>query len=271
MNLKQAILGSFLGRIAVSSREKLELARACMRRPESLGTIANDQLAGHLIASLCRSQMVFLDIGAHIGSVVSAVQLHDASVKIIAVEAIPEKAERLRTKFPNITVHACAAGEVAGETDFFIDTQQTGYSSLISTERPSTKIRKIRVQVDRLDDLISADTAIDAVKIDIEGAEVGALRGATRIVSGCKPTVMFESAPVREGSSYTTSEIYDYFTSRDFVIVVPNRLAHNDDGLSQEGFLESHLYPRRTTNYFAVHKDRRMEIRDRAREILGMR
>jgi hypothetical protein len=47
-------------------------------------------------------------------------------------------------------------------------------------------------------------------------------------------------------------------------------VAHNDGGLSLEGFIESHAYPRRTTNYIAIPSERRVEIRDRARTLLGI-
>jgi hypothetical protein len=37
-----------------------------------------------------------------------------------------------------------------------------------------------------------------------------------------------------------------------------------------DGFIDSHIYPRRCTNYFAIPSERRIEIRDRARDILGI-
>jgi len=41
--------------------------------------------------------------------------------------------------------------------------------------------------------------------------------------------------------------------------------------MSLEAFNDGHLYPRRTTNYFAVARERREEVRDRARVVLGIR
>ncbi len=40
---------------------------------------------------------------------------------------------------------------------------------------------------------------------------------------------------------------------------------------SKECFLDSHMYPRFTTNYFAIPFEKRIEYRDRAREILSIR
>ncbi|MCA9218658.1 MAG: FkbM family methyltransferase [Planctomycetales bacterium] len=121
----------------------------------------------------------------------------------------------------------------------------------------------------RLDDLIPSDADVDVIKLDIEGAELGALRGAIGVLSRTFPTVMFESGLNRDDSPYEKTDLFHYFDQRNYAIVVPNRLGHNDNGLSEEGFLESHWYPRRTTNYFAVHRDRRTEFRDIARRVLG--
>ncbi|EMI15436.1 FkbM family methyltransferase [Rhodopirellula maiorica SM1] len=184
---------------------------------------------------------------------------------------MPEKAARLRQKFPLAILHACAVGEAEGEMTFFIDTKQSGYSSLIAPDDNNSHIREIHVAVKRLDSLIPEDVVVDVVKIDIEGAELGALRGATCMLSKSNPVVMFESAPTRLSSIYEPRDLYRFFDQRGYEIFVPNRLAHDGSGLSEEGFLESHLYPRRTTNYFAVHRNRRIEIRDRSRRVLGIR
>ena len=112
---------------------------------------------------------------------------------------------------------------------------------------------------------------VDAIKIDVEGAELGVLRGAVKILRKCRPIIMFESAPqTDDGLGYTKEAIFEFLSSVDYCLVVPNRVAHNDDGLTLTGFNESHLYPRRTTNYFAIPSERRLVFRDRARSILRL-
>ena len=63
--------------------------------------------------------------------------------------------------------------------------------------------------------------------------------------------------------------MWEFFANNKYEIFVPNRVAHNDPRLTMKGFSESHIYPRRTTNYFAVPIERRAEIRDLARKILN--
>ena len=269
--MKQMLLGNPIGRAALSLRDKLDLLRVSHFSVESVGTVANDQLATMLITKICGPRKTFVDVGAHIGSIIAQVRHADATIKIVAIEAIPEKIQNLRRKFPFVDLHGCAVGETTGEISFFVDTRRSGYSSL---SRPSgtedeSKI-EIKVPIERLDNLVKAPD-VDAIKIDVEGAELGVLRGAAGVLGKCRPIIMFESGPTGDnGLGYTKQEIFQFLNTLDFSIVVPNRVAHDDNGLTAAGFVESHLYPRRTTNYFAVPTERRAEFRHRARGILKL-
>ncbi len=103
--MKQLILGSAFGKVAMNARNTLELVSAAISRSEQIGCLANDQLATHLVTHICKSQKIFVDVGAHIGSVISSVVDHDSTISIIAIEAFAEKAKKLFRKFPNIEPH----------------------------------------------------------------------------------------------------------------------------------------------------------------------
>jgi FkbM family methyltransferase len=231
--------------------------------------MANDLMAGFLTVRLCRDARTFIDVGAHIGSIVSEVAYHCPSAKIIAVEAIPEKVEHLRRAFPFAIIHSCAVADTEGEATFFVNQKASGFSSL---ERPSGAARsyviEIKVPLRTLDGLVSAKE-VDFIKIDVEGKELAVLRGSERIVAENRPIIMFESGtPPDEAARVERQLIWQWFSERNYTILVPNRLAHDDPGLSQDGFLEGHLYPRRATNYFGIANERRIEIRDQARGLL---
>jgi FkbM family methyltransferase len=267
--MKRLMLGTPLGRWAMSIRDTIGLVKASHHNLESVGMLANDVMAGFLTVRLCRDARTFIDIGAHIGSIVSEVAHHCPSAKIIAVEAIPEKVEHLRRAFPFAEIHSCAVADSEGEATFFVNQAASGFSSL---ERPSDSARsdviEITVPLRILDGLVSS-TDVDVIKIDVEGEELGVLRGSERIVAENRPTIMFESGPPPDDEAHTKRElIWQWFADRNYAILVPNRLAHNDPGMSRDGFLESHLYPRRATNYFGVANERRVEIRDLARILL---
>jgi FkbM family methyltransferase len=268
MNIKQLALGSSIGRLLIFGRSKFQLLSAAASSSESIGTLMNDQLAAYLLPRLCAPGKTFIDVGSHIGSVIAEVQHHDGSISIIAIEAIPEKAERLHRKFPRVAIYNYAVGDQSGKVSFFINTRKSGYSSL-GKATSAEGLREITVSMRRLDDLIFADN-VDVIKIDVEGAELGVLRGAKKLIQDNRPVIMFESGPDINELGYTKEQIWEFLTYAGYTIHIPNRVAHNDDGLSMEGFIDSHVYPRRCTNYFAIPSERRIEIRDRAREILGI-
>ncbi|MGK7932032.1 MAG: FkbM family methyltransferase [Microcystaceae cyanobacterium] len=112
---------------------------------------------------------------------------------------------------------------------------------------------------------------VDVIKIDVEGAELFALRGGKNLIKTNRPIIMFESGPSNTNEFGLTKEaLWQFFNELNYGVHIPNRVGHNDSGLIQEGFIESHIYPRRTTNDFAIPEERRLEVRDRARELLGV-
>ncbi len=269
LSLKQRFLGTAIGRLAICGRDTFELANTILSRRENVGGVANDQLASQLITRLCHPDKTFIDVGAHIGSVIAAVLHHAPSIGVIAFEAIPEKADNLKRRFPKAKIYTCALSESEGKASFFIDTQRSGYSSLGKIENKKSTV-EITVPLKKLDSIVSSNQ-VDAVKIDVEGAELGVLRGSENLITANHPVIMFESAPTADnGLGYTKEALWQWFAGRGYEVLVPNRLAHDGPALSLDGFIESHYYPRRTTNYFAIPAERRIEIRDRARKILKL-
>lgn len=261
---RSILVGTRVGVVAQRLRERIELFRTASGQLENLGTYGNDLIARQLLEALCLPNKAFVDVGAHIGSVIDGVARCSKPSVIIAVEAIPAKADALRRRFPQVVIHACAVGEEEGELPFFIDVRQSGYSSLYPS-KDGSQLTEIRVPIRRLDDVIGGE-AVDVIKIDVEGAELAVLRGAATMIARDRPTIMFESGPGEVGG-YSKVAIWEWLDHAGYDVLVPNRVAHEGPGLSCDGFVEAHLYPRRTTNYYAVSRARREEIRARARSI----
>jgi FkbM family methyltransferase len=230
-----------------------------------------DICAKQLLPDLCCPERVFVDVGAHIGSVIADVRRRHPAIKIIAIEAVPEKAADLARRFGDVQIHSCAVGETDGRVSFFVDDMRPGYSSLSSAGNSHDNRREISVSMRRLDDIIPATANVDVIKIDVEGAELGVLRGSTAVIDRCRPVVLFESGPrTNETTNSSTEKLFDWFAVKNYELFVPNRVAHEGPPLERAGFIECHFYPFRTLNFFALPAERRIEIRDRARKALGI-
>lgn len=266
--LKQMLVNSSVGQAALHLRDTVELHRAVHGQREALGCLANDILARHLLDRLCADGAIFVDVGCHIGSVLAGVARYSRPGRMIAVEAIPEKVVSLRRRFPDVEIHGCAVGDHEGEVEFTIDLERSGFSSLDPALKD--RIRSGRVIAVRLTtlDAILPHEGIDLIKIDVEGAELGVLRGAQALVAASRPVFMFESGP-QEMEGFPNGALWQWFEDHDYDVVLPNRLAHFGPGMSRDIFLDSHRYPRHTTNYFGIPRERRDATRLRARALLG--
>ncbi|WP_298858254.1 FkbM family methyltransferase [uncultured Sulfitobacter sp.] len=266
--MKQYLVGTGVGHFLLQAASFFSLKSISRKNPENASMRANAVLADTLIARLCPSKGTFVDLGAHIGSVLAAVHHLDKSIRIIAVEADPAKAINLSRRFPYCTLHSCAIAETPGQIEFYLNPEATGYNSLV--KKADGKQEAISVEVKTLNGLLR-DEKPDLIKIDIEGAELGALRGGAEVIRTHRPTIMFESTDKNVNSlGYSPEILWAWFDEMGYGIYVPDRLAHDARPMDLSTFIDGHDYPMRTLNYFAVHEAKRIEVRDRARRILDI-
>ncbi|WP_336485597.1 FkbM family methyltransferase [Methylobacterium nigriterrae] len=120
---------------------------------------------------------VFLDIGSNIGAYALFVAAFAGPrARILAVEPQPDVFDRLtyniaQNPFGTVKAVACAVADKSGELTLFIDPRNRGESSLkiVGTNEGA----QIKVPAVTLLDLVRNEgiTRIDAVKLDVEGAE----------------------------------------------------------------------------------------------------
>ncbi|GJE28633.1 FkbM family methyltransferase [Methylobacterium organophilum] len=120
---------------------------------------------------------VFLDIGANIGAYALFVAAFAGrKARILAVEPQPDVFDKLiynigQNPFGTIKAVACAIADKAGELTLFIDPRNRGESSvkIVGTNQGA----EIRVPAMTLLGLCQSEdiTHIDAIKLDVEGAE----------------------------------------------------------------------------------------------------
>jgi FkbM family methyltransferase len=127
-----------------------------------------------------RPDFQFVDVGANVGVYsVFVGTLAGPGARILAIEPQPQLVERLRENIAlngiNVRIAPFAVADRDGEIEFAVDTNNFGFTSLnLSLERKGRGERRIvRLPVRRLIDLVrdAGFERIDALKVDIEGAE----------------------------------------------------------------------------------------------------
>lgn len=139
-----------------------------------------DDDVGNAIRSILKPGDVFVDVGANVGYF--SLLASQICSKVFSFEPNPECLAQLRknielNKIKNIDVRPIGAADKPGLAEFHVDASNIGCGSLreVSGE-------KFSIQLDTLDAQL-AEQPIRLIKIDIEGAEVLALKGAASILS----------------------------------------------------------------------------------------
>lgn len=155
-----------------------------------------DEYAIHVVlATVLRCDGNGIDVGANEGAVLSRIVAVAPDGRHIAYEPIPELCHALATGFPQVDVRCRALSCESGAAEFSQVLDAPAFSGLRLREdlpRGSHHIRKITVQVQRLDDELDPAYVPSLLKIDVEGAELGVLRGAAATLERHRPFVLFE-------------------------------------------------------------------------------
>jgi FkbM family methyltransferase len=139
---------------------------------------------------LVRKGDCVLDIGANVGLYsLLASRLAGETGRVIAFEPLPANLDVLRrhlhlNRVTNVTVLGNAVTDVEGKSRFACSTNPSMGSLCRCGES--------EVETVTLDGLWKRGVVPcpDVVKIDVEGAEAGVLRGAEQLLSECRPTII---------------------------------------------------------------------------------
>jgi FkbM family methyltransferase len=222
------------------------------RHPELYAIHAEEALIEAVLDRAITPHTHCLDIGCHIGSMLSEFLRRAPQGSHAAVEADPDKARWLAKRFPEVDMHATALSDQQGEVTFYRQARKAGFSGLADTLGKGAT--KITVPCARLDDLMEIDKPIDFVKLDVEGAELFVLRGAGAFFERHRPLLLFECGPAGpkafgcspgELHDEVTQVIgYDVFFLKDWL---------EDVGpVSRTAFEEALVYPFKAFNWIAA-------------------
>jgi FkbM family methyltransferase len=197
-----------------------------------------------------------IDIGAHLGSVLSQMLHLAPHGRHMAFEPTPYKANWLKQKFPDVEVLDAALSDQEGEATFYLNTNLSGFSGLNPHMSKNHEIEELVVQCKCLDNLVSPDRRIDFIKMDVEGNELGVMRGAKKLLERDRPTLLFECT--KSGlscSGYTLSQIFEFLTQLNYAIFLPKTFLEKGKPLAFGEFERALQYPFQAFNFFATQPE----------------
>lgn len=160
-----------------------------------------------LFERLVRPGDTVIEVGGHIGYITLYFRQLARDGRVVVFEPGENSLPYLRRNIagkPGVRLVEMAVGDQSGEVEFYLDPLTGQNNSCIrdferlrdNTARAfvrDIRVRTVKVPMVRLDDFVQAEgLAPDFLKIDVEGYELGVLRGAEKILSSKRPAVMVE-------------------------------------------------------------------------------
>jgi FkbM family methyltransferase len=161
-----------------------------------------------------------------------------------------------------------AVSDTPGTVTFYDAVDQSGFSGL---RRPvvgdpdnpgsGSTIRSYDVDCETLDRLfVTGDgtapvdpVPVDLIKIDVEGAELPALRGGEQLLATYRPDIVFECAEDSglEAFGYTRADLHDFFTDADYHVWLVRDHVFGRGPMGRDEFVRAGTYPFPGFNYVA--------------------
>ncbi len=206
-----------------------------------------------VIKKVLKSASGYIDIGAHKGHILRELVKAAPLGKGFAFEPIPPLFENLKNKYgKKVAVHNLALSDEKGEAEFSYVVDRPAISGLkerrVEGEEYNTK--KIKVTIGTLDDIIPENVQIDLIKIDVEGAELGVLKGGENTIKRCKPVILFEfGAGGADLYGSTPEMVFDFLESCGLSVSTLDYYLKNKLPFSREEFVGQY---NKGYNYFFI-------------------
>jgi FkbM family methyltransferase len=164
-----------------------------------------------------------LDVGSHIGLFTLRVSKIAPESRMTTIEANPANFYFLRKNisanrlFNRVRIVNVAAGELEGSATLYVGELSRGDCSI---KKPQTRnLGEITIAVRPLDSILAENEEWDMIKLDVEGAEVEALKGLNRTLKRTRLIDMeVHSLLVKD------SDVYDILSNAGFKIKVNRKL-----------------------------------------------
>jgi FkbM family methyltransferase len=172
-----------------------------------------------------------VDVGANVGYFTVPMALKvGAGGCVVACEPEPGNLDRLhknvsRNGLRNVDIRPTALGSYDGETTLRLGDDSAYHTTASTRDLPAITVahetgEEVRVPVMRLDTLWEelGTPSLDLIKIDVEGAELGVLKGGVRLLREERPWIMLETQHFEHVAAFLRSLNYAAIQPSGFVI-----------------------------------------------------
>jgi FkbM family methyltransferase len=230
-------------------------ARQRWRHPELWEVYLEDLRMPAVLQRLLTPDSCGADVGAHIGSFLSLLRRFAPNGEHFAFEPSRTKSAWLKRKFGDVQIFSAAVGEKAGRALFEENPVRPGFSRLVGATPDRSQLPTYEVEVCRLDDVLRDIRRLDLLKLDIEGNEFSALRGAVTIIKKLRPAILFECGTEGdfERMNLDRKEMFDFITQDlNCQIYTYADFLFDRGPLGYDEFRRCGIYPFRAFNFLAL-------------------
>ena len=156
-----------------------------------------------VLDQMLRPGMIFVDVGANMGlyTLFAARRVGEHGT-VLAIEPSTRECGRLLknveiNSLSNVRLLQNAVSDSRSDADLLVaEDKWSGHNTLGAFAYDTPLAAKETVRTERLDDIVlrAGLSRVDVVKLDVEGAEYLALKGAARIVERFRPLLLLELA-----------------------------------------------------------------------------
>jgi FkbM family methyltransferase len=205
-----------------------------------------DRICKSIIKNSLKADSIGIDVGCHKGEILDLFIQYAPNARHYGFEPIPYLFDKLVSKYgESQTILPYALADEAGNTVFHHVKNAPAYSGIKERKYDisNPEIDKINVELKKLDDIIPSNQVISLIKIDVEGAELGVLKGGIETVQRSSPVILFEFG-LGASDAYGTKpiDIYTYFEQLNYSVYLLENYGNKDKSLTLSELEEAYFH-----------------------------
>jgi FkbM family methyltransferase len=221
---------------------------------------AYEPIESFLLRNLLEEDDVIVDAGANIGFYTLLMAQKIKTGKVFGFEPVPKNFATLKHNIsfsPHIHKIQLQNNGLWHEKDllqFSLDESMEDNIGSFTAGKVDRALQQVACAVFPLDDFCKDFTRLDFIKMDIEGAELSALKGGQKTIERWRPQFMIEiNRKACERFGYSPDEIYSFFKKLGYEFFQVGDVAERSQWIESFSHIEQ-------ANVFVVNEKRKHKI-----------